>query len=95
MPGRALCNDGLISRYEDLRQQALGLPCEIPCGQGLVLLMRSGMRAWMQAWAQCTTTVVRRQPPPGEAEIIPFTLHREATMILVSMLLYGRQEATA
>jgi len=59
-----------------------------------VLLMRSGMRAWMQAWAQCATTVVRR-PPPGEAEIIPLTLHQEATMILASMLLYGRQEATA
>ncbi|WP_277036660.1 hypothetical protein [Caballeronia mineralivorans] len=40
-PDRALCNDGLISRYEDLRQQALGLPCEIPRGQGLTLLMRS------------------------------------------------------
>jgi hypothetical protein len=40
-PDRA-CNDGPISRYEDLRQQALGLPCEIPRGQGLVLLMRSG-----------------------------------------------------
>ena len=94
-PDRALCNDGLISRYEDLRQQALGLPCEIPRGQGLVLLMRSGMRAWMQTWAQCATTVVRRQPPPGEAEIIPLTLHQEATMILASMLLYGRQEVTA
>ncbi|MGF6368276.1 hypothetical protein OKW40_001026 [Paraburkholderia sp. RAU6.4a] len=96
LPERALCNDGLVSRYEDLRQQALGLPCEIPRGQGLVLLMRSGMRAWMQAWAQCATTVVRRQPPPpGEAEIVPFKLHQEATMILASMLLYGRQEATA
>jgi hypothetical protein len=94
-PDRALCNDGLISRYEDLRQQALGLPCEIPRGQGLVLLMRSGMRAWMQAWAQCAATVVRRQPPPGEAEIIPFTLHQEATLILASMLLHRRQEAAA
>jgi len=94
-PDRALCNDGLISRYEDLRQQALGLPCEIPRGPGLVLLMRSGMRAWTQAWAQCATTVVRRQSPPGEAEIIPFALHQEATMILASMLLHRRQEAAA
>ena len=94
LPDRALSNDELISRYEVLRQQALGLPCEIPRGQGLVLLMRSGMRAWMQAWAQCATTVIR-QPPPGEAEIVPFTLHQEATLILASMLLHRRQEATA
>lgn len=95
LPDRALNNDGLISRYEDLRQQALGLPYEIPRGQGLVLLMRSGMRAWMQAWAQCATTVVRRQSPSGDAEIISLTLHQEATMILASMLLHRRQEATA
>jgi hypothetical protein len=95
LPDRALSNDGLISRYEDLRQQALGLPCEIPRGQGLVLLMRSGMRAWMQAWAQCATTVVPRQSPSGDAEIISCTLHQEATMILASMLLHRRQEATA
>ena len=94
LPDRALSDDGLISRYEVLRQQALGLPCEIPRGQGLVLLMRSGMRAWMQAWAQCATTVIRR-PPPGEAEIVPVTLHQEATLILASMLLHRRQEATA
>ena len=95
LPDRALSNDGLISRYEVLRQQALGLPCEIPRGQGLVLLMRNGMRAWMQAWAQCAITVIRRQSPPGEAEIVPSTLHQEATLILASMLLHRRQEATA
>ena len=92
---RAPRNDGLIARYEELRQQVLGRPCGIPRGQGLALLMRSGMSGWMQAWAQCATTVARRQPPPGEAEIIPLTLHQEATMILASMLLYGRQEVTA
>ena len=95
LPDRALSDDGLISRYEVLRQQALGLPCEIPRGQGLVLLMRNGMRAWMQAWAQCAITVIRRQSPPGEAEIVPSTLHQEATLILASMLLHRRQEAPA
>ncbi|MFP3589124.1 hypothetical protein SCB29_36845, partial [Paraburkholderia sp. SIMBA_055] len=64
-------------------------------GQGLVLVMRSGMRAWMQAWAQCATTVVRRQARSGAAEITSFTLHQEATLILASMLLHRRQEATA
>jgi len=49
----------------------------------------------MQAWAHCATTVVWQPPPPGEAEIVPFTLHQEATLILASILLQRRQEAAA
>jgi len=93
-PDRA-CNDGLISRYEDLRQQALGLPCEIPRGQGLVLLMRSGMRAWMQAWAQCAVVAVPPKKQLGEDASFPIAMHREVTMILAGMVLHGWQEAIA
>jgi hypothetical protein len=86
----------LISRYEELRQQALGRPHGIPRGQGLALLMRSGIGGWMQAWAHC---VVEVPAPPkqrlGEDEIFPIALHREMTMILAGMVLYGRQEAIA
>lgn len=89
-------NDGLISRYEELRQQALGRPSGIPRGQGLALLMRSGIGGWMQAWAQC---VVEAPASPkerlGDDEIFPFEMHREVTMILAAMVLYGRQEASA
>ena len=93
---RALRNDGLIARYEELRQQALGRPSGIPRGQGLALLMRSGIGGWMQAWAQCVVEV----PAPskerfGDDEIFPCEMHREVTMILAGMVLYGRQEAIA
>ena len=93
---RAPRNDGLISRYEELRQQALGPRCGIPRGQGLALLMRSGIAGWMQAWAQC---VVEVPTPPkeqlGEDESFPLALHREVTMILAAMVLNGCQEAIA
>ena len=90
------CKDGLIARYEELRQQALGRPSEFRRGEGLALLMRSGMSVWMQAWAQC---VVEVPAPPkkrlSDDAIFPFELHREMTMILAGMVLYGRQEASA
>jgi hypothetical protein len=93
---RAPRNDGLISRYEELRQQVLGQVCGIPRGQGLALLMRSGIGGWMQAWAQCVEAVPA--PPKerlGDDEIFPIELHREVTMILAGMVLYGCQEAIA
>ncbi len=88
-------NDGLISRYEELRQQALGRPGGI-LGQGLALLMRSGIREWMQAWAQCGVQITA--PPKqrlDEDESFPLAMHREVTLILAAMVLHGCQEATA
>jgi hypothetical protein len=96
LPGPMACPDGLTSRYEALRRQALGQPCAIPRGQGLALLMRSGMRAWMQAWAQCEVPLpARAKPSPANEDIFPLELHREVTMILAGMLLNGHQGATA
>lgn len=91
------CNEGLISRYEELRQQALGRQSGIPRSQGLALLMRSGMSAWMQAWAQCTVAPPAPSvpQPPGDQEIFPLELHQEVTMLLAGMVLYGRREAIA
>ncbi len=90
------CDDGLIARYEELRQRALERPRGLPHGQGLALFMRSGMRVWMQAWSQC---VVQVPAPPkerlGEDEVFPLELHKEVTMILAAMVLNGRREANA
>ena len=96
LPRRAPRNDGLIARYEELRQQVLGWPHGIAHGQGLALLMRSGIAAWMQSWAP---RLVEVPAPPKEwldaDESFPLALHREVTMILAAMVLSGRQEATA
>ena len=91
------CTDALVSRYEELRGQALGRASRIPHGQGLALLMRSGMSAWMQAWAQCTVVApaaAPRQPLDDEA-IVPLQMHKEVAMILAGMVLYGREGASA
>ena len=90
------CTDALVSRYEELRGQALGRASRIPRGQGLALLMRSGMSAWMQAWAQCTVVApaAPRQPLDDEA-IVPLQMHKEVAMILAGMVLYGREGASA
>lgn len=88
-------NEGLIARYEEVRQQALGRPSGTPRGQGLALLLRSGIAGWMQAWAQC---VVEPAPPNerrGEDASFPVAMHREVTMILAAMVLHGWQEAIA
>ncbi|MHB1587507.1 MAG: hypothetical protein ACYCRH_11190 [Acidiferrobacteraceae bacterium] len=86
----------MISRYKELRQQALERPRGLPHGQGLALFMRSGMCVWMQAWAHC---VVQAPTPPkerlGEDEVFPLEMHNEVTMILAAMVLNGRREATA
>ena len=91
---RALRNDGLIARYEELRQQVLGRPWAIPRGQGLALLMRSGMSGWMQAWAQ-VVEVAPPKEPLGDHAIFPVEMHREVTLILAGMVLHGCQEASA
>ena len=92
-PHRAPRNEGLIARYEELRQQALG---GVPRGQGVALLLRGGVAGWMQAWARC---VVESATPPKEPRVedesFPLTLHREVTMILAGMVLHGCQEAWA
>jgi hypothetical protein len=92
---RAPRNEGLIARYEALRQQALGRPSGIPRGQGLALLMHSGIGGWMQAWAQCAVVAVPPKKQLGEDASFPIAMHREVTMILAGMVLHGWQEAIA
>jgi len=94
---RAPRNEELISRYEQLREQALGRAAWAnPRAQGLALLMRSGMSGWMQAWAQCTEEVSAAPPQRlGDDDIFPFEMHKEVTMILAGMVLHGSQEAIA
>lgn len=93
---RAPRNDGLIARYEALRQQVLGRPSGIPRGQGLALLMRSGIGGWMQTWAQCVVEVAApAKEQLGEDKSFPLALQREVTMILAAMVLNGFQEAIA
>jgi hypothetical protein len=90
------CNDQLITCYEELRQQVLGRSSTSNWRPGLALLMRGGMKAWMEAWAPCCASApVKAQDPQGCEAIIPLGMHHEVVMILAGMILYSRQEARA
>ena len=92
---RAPRNDGLIARYEELRQLALGRPSATPRGQGLALLLRDGIAGWMQAWHPCAVVAVAPKERLGEDESFPPAIHREVTMILAGIVLNSCQEAIA
>jgi hypothetical protein len=87
-------NDGLISCYEQLREQTLGKGNAIGSGHGLALLMRSGMRAWMQAWQHCIECVPARRQDGRDGELlIPLEMRTEVAMIVVGIVLHDYQEA--
>ena len=85
----------LVSCYEGLRRHALGARDVQGRGLGLALLVREGMKSWMQAWAQ----YVKRGPAmsatkAGFEEVSPIQSSREVVMILASMALGShRREA--
>jgi hypothetical protein len=86
-------NDGVIARYEELRRQALGRSS--PQAHGLVLFLRRGMRAWMQAWSRCMPPPLAPVQPLAVQELCPVQLHRDVAMLLASMVLFARQETIA
>lgn len=83
----------MIARYEELRRLVLGRAAAQP--QGMALFMHRGMGAWMQAWSQCVAPTHTSAQPPQSQEIFPVQLHRDVAMLLASMVLFARQEATA
>lgn len=85
----------MVEGYEELRKQALGTGPMNQGGLGLALLMRQGMKSWMDAWS-CRARGVPVRPLPGHSReaIIALDLRAEVVMILTGMALSGRQEVT-
>ena len=87
--------EDLVSRYEDLRLEALGRG-GLSRGLGLAVLLREGMGSWIELWSKCV-------PPPKSmregstgtsAHSVPPELHGEIASILAGMALsYRRMEA--
>jgi hypothetical protein len=89
-------NAELIAHYEQLRQQVLGRSRATSWAQGLALLMRAGMKAWMQAWDHCSANApAKSQDALGCEQIITQAMHSEVISILTAMALSGRQEIRA
>jgi hypothetical protein len=81
-------DDELLASYEQLRQDALSLPTGRAPTPGLVLFLRKGMTAWMQAWSPCRQpaipdTVARPSAPP----LGSFEVRVQIATILVGMIL--------
>lgn len=75
----------LAARYEELRSQALG-----GSGRelGLALLLRQGMRAWIEAWSNCTLSMpAERRHEGGLDEVVPIQLRAEIAIVLAGMAL--------
>jgi hypothetical protein len=80
----------VVDRYEELRQQALG---EMGRGLGMVLFLREGMKAWMEAWANATLQLPQRPPSsPAAGLTLPQGAREEAILVLAEMALRVQSE---
>jgi hypothetical protein len=82
--------------YESLRSHATGQEPVIPLPQGLALLLRSGVPAWMAAWVHVASSTTVHPPPQsgnrGQRPLPPGD--RELVTVLTEMVLgsQGRSE---
>jgi hypothetical protein len=85
--------EGVVEGYEELRKQTLGTGAKNQGGLGLSLVMRQGMKSWMDAWSRRVLEVpVRLLLEYSREEIVPLDLQAEVVMILTGMALSARQE---
>lgn len=87
----------MVKRYEDLRRQVLSQNSAGQGGQGLVLFLRQGMKAWMDAWISCLIAAPTRAPIESHAlgSVVPWDLRGEMTAILAGMALSIGEEMSA
>jgi hypothetical protein len=70
MPVESATQRQLVDSYEQLRAVALGSTASAH-GQGLALMLRRGMAAWMQGWSQCCAAArTQAQPRVQRSEVI-------------------------
>lgn len=89
------------TRYEAVRRQVVEESRGLGDGAGLVLLVRQGLVAWMQAWPEDVGAWPRRAEATGFGEALPVEplrlstdLRQQMVGVLVNMLL-NRQEEPA
>jgi len=78
----------LITRYEQLRCQALGKL--LPDGQGLgrALFIQKGMVAWIQAWSEHTAEVkTGNNKILDTSKLIPENISGQITTVLTNMIM--------
>lgn len=99
MTSQPMCDcHQLVERYEELRLEAVGRGSFSGSGQGLALVVRKGLTAWMEAWSRCVSPskiVSHRQD--WAADVKPAVgMQTELVQVLATMALeqvaarYGR-----
>jgi hypothetical protein len=81
-----------VTRYEQLRSDALSQGQGISSGFGLTLFLRQGMVAWMQACSRAVTPPAPALAQPSPVSSLPGDLRTQAVLILAGILL-GNTEA--
>jgi len=89
-----VCGPDLHVRDESLRGHATGQEPSGSPPQGLALLRRFGIPAWMAAWAQgAPATVTQTRPPGGNgASCLLSGCPRELVLVLTEMVLGSRRK---
>lgn len=86
----------MFERYEDLRRQVLGHKDPDHRGQGLMLFLSQGMKAWMNTWLCCLPAGPTRMPQECDPTIsvVPWDLRGEVAAILAGMVMSIGQETS-
>lgn len=93
---RPSCDAELLrSGYEQLRRDALGNSATgYLKGKGLVLVLRHGVFAWIQAWSECTAAGSETENDSEETDrcLMPEDIRYQTAMLLATMALHVREE---
>jgi len=82
----------LVSAYEALRHTMIGEPASTT-GWGLIVLIRQGLRAWMDAYGQSHSAVERQTSSfPEAGGRVGKDRHHQVTHILAEMVRAHFQE---
>jgi hypothetical protein len=92
-PPQSIPQQEWVTRYEQLRSDALSQGHGISNGFGLTLFLRQGMVAWMRAGCRAVTPPTREFVPPGPLSSLPCDVRTQAVLILSGILLGNRSEA--
>lgn len=86
---RPVGNADMVTRYEELRRQALTPKSWGGGTQGLALFLRQGMKGWMDAWSRCHIVEPAKALIDSRSaeEVVPRNLHAEVVTILAAMAL--------
>lgn len=82
-------DDRLVLDYEDLRRQALG---GVGTGRGLVLLLRQGMRSWIEAWPRTWHVPVDASREQAPASTMPEGVRADVVRLLANLVLHQTSE---